>query len=160
MAVLYRVLTLYIATESTCSVPLSTIEMCLSSVSFHCIMIRTRLWKSDLFKFFLFLYFVRLLVQLTVNFPFTSQVKWRAWPSFRTLMVTGLRSWVLTIWCPLLPKNCDNMLLAAVHTGQTCCRFTGSASLAKNLATCAWDVGNWSWITCTMAITVPWNGLD
>lgn len=51
------------------------------------------------------------------------QVKWKAWPSFRTLMATGSRSWVPTKCCPLPPKEG----LAGCWEAQICCGLSGTA---------------------------------
>ena len=100
--------------------------------------------------------------------PFSSlilpQVKWKDWPSFRTLMVTGLRSWVPTIWCPLPPKN--------LWRHATCCSAYRPSLLwlhwerrtlgfSEEFSNVRWRAeGKWSGITCTMAISVPGHGLD
>lgn len=120
-------------------------------------------WKSELPEMFsIWIFFLASILNLFAGFPLPSllsQVKWKAWPSFRTLMATGLRFWVLTTWCPLPHKN--NVLPAAVHTGPTCRVLTERTdhwSLAKNLATRWQAEEKWSRITCLMANSIPWCG--
>lgn len=115
--------------------------------------------QAKLKKCFPFVHFF--LSSIPYTLYFLSQVKWKAWLSFRTLTATGLRSWALTTWCPLPHKTWQHATCSP-HT-PTCSGFTQRAehwSVEKNLAICWQAEWKWSRITCTMPISVPWHGLD